>query len=337
MKYEIIKIKDEVVKIEVTNNKGLKLILSNMGASIRNIYLFDELMTLSPKNDMDFIRNDGFFGKTVGRTCGRIKNATYTLNGKVAKLDINDFGKNNLHSGFNAYHSKVFEYEIKEEKEYIDINFKRKSLDGENGHVGECDIDVLYRVYNNLNTFELVYYIKAIDDVYVDLTNHVYLNLSGNFKRDILNEKLYINASKYGRLNKENIQVSVDKVTKYYNFKRKHKVGKYVNTDTVLSNQNGYDNPYYVDSNESKPQAILFDKLSKVKLNLYTTYPIVHLYTNNYPTEYEICDNIKDKKYQALCLECEYYPNGINEGSTLGIIKAGNTLVNSVKYEFIKK
>lgn len=338
MKYEIKNIKDDIVNIEVNNHKGLKLVLSNIGASIRNIYLFDELMTLSPKNDLDFIKNDGFFGKTVGRTCGRIKNATYTLNGKKANLDINDFGKNNLHSGFNALHSKVFSYEINENKDSLDIRFKTNSPDGENGHVGECNIDVLYRIYNDLNTFELVYFVKAIDDVYVDLTNHVYLNLSGNFKSDILNEKLYIAASKYGRLNKENIQVAVDNVNKLYSFKHRHKVGKYVNDSVVLSNQNGYDNPYYVDSiTLDKPQAILLDKKSKIRLNLYTTYPIVHLYTNNYPTNYEICGDIKDRKYQALCLECEYYPNGINEGKTEGIINKGDTLVNSIKYEFIKK
>ena len=335
MKTKINNIVDDVFNIEVENKKSLKVVLCNKGASLRHIYLKNELITLSPKDDLSYLRLDNYFGKTIGRTAGRIKNATYKIGDKVAKLEVNE-NTNNLHSGKTGLHQKVFKYEIVEGHDFTDIIFKTDLTEGEGGHIGSGSLDVCYRVYDNLDTFEIVYHAKANDDMFLNLTNHVYLNLSGNFKTDILNEILYINGTKYGSFDSECILDNISKAPKIYNFKHKHKVGKFINDPTVQKVTKGYDNPYYLDEiNYDKPCASLYDKLSKNRLNIYTTLPICHLYTNNFPSDYEVIDGIFDKKHSALCLECEYEPNGINRGLTEGIIKKGESQTNTIKYEFI--
>ncbi len=136
MKTEINNINNEIVKISVKNNKRLNIILCNLGASIRNIFIDDKKISLSPKDDSLFIRNDNYFGKTIGRTAGRIKNGEYILNGKNANLEKND-GNNNLHSGKDGYHQKLFDYEIINDNDYTRVVFKYYSPNLDGGHLGE--------------------------------------------------------------------------------------------------------------------------------------------------------------------------------------------------------
>ena len=46
---------------------------------------------------------------------------------------------------------------------------------------------------------------------------------------------------------------------------------------------------------------------------LYLVIPAVVIYTNNYPSGMKMRDKIEiDSKYDAICMECQFIPNGIN-------------------------
>ena len=61
---ELIKLKNE--KLEVT--------LCDIGASIFRLLFDGTDMLVGPSNINDFLRKDLYFGKSIGRICGRIKN-----------------------------------------------------------------------------------------------------------------------------------------------------------------------------------------------------------------------------------------------------------------------
>ena len=58
--------------------------------------------------------------------------------------------------------------------------------------------------------------------------------------------------------------------------------------------------------------ASLYSSDSGIKLDIKTTYPVIVFYSNNYP-EYDVMmyDGINDDMRMAVCLECQYSPNGL--------------------------
>ena len=78
----------------------------------------------------------------------------------------------------------------------MSIELKYTSLDGEEGFPGTVETKVMYYL-NNEN--ELEFKVKATTDktIVINITNHSYFNLSGDFKENILNHYLKINADRF--------------------------------------------------------------------------------------------------------------------------------------------
>ena len=98
----------DFTRITILNDTGLELTLDSLGASIRDIKVPNinkEIVsvTLSPYKDEVFHSFYNYHGKIIGRSSGRIKNATYTLNGLTAHLEKNNFNQDNLHAGNSCY------------------------------------------------------------------------------------------------------------------------------------------------------------------------------------------------------------------------------------------
>ena len=84
--------------IEFFNNNNFHVILSNYGASIYEIDMVDnkgnlEAVTLSPLM-VKYYDNPKYFGLTIGRVAGRIKDAKFVIRDKEYKIAPNEY--NNL-------------------------------------------------------------------------------------------------------------------------------------------------------------------------------------------------------------------------------------------------
>ena len=83
----------------------MKVVLSSYGCCIRRLEVPDrngniENVVLGFDSLDQYVEGNPFFGVTVGRFAGRIRNAQFMLNNEQYKLEANDapfIGPNNLH------------------------------------------------------------------------------------------------------------------------------------------------------------------------------------------------------------------------------------------------
>ena len=299
--------------ITLYNKKFMEIKLSTCGAGIKEIKIPNKFgiiktITLSPVEN--HLYNQAYHGKIIGRTSGRIENATFIIDGKTANLEKNNQGIDNLHGGETGLHQQNFDVMIEENNHYTDVIFTYFSPDGEGGYFGNVNISITYRVYDNVNKFSILINGKSDCKNLLNITNHVYWNLSGNLSDKVLNHELFINASKRGVLNESSILVDIVPVEPEFDFRVNKRIGDDIMTDIVQLNTTGYDHPFYLDSNENVVSSLVC-KESGLKLDIKTSYPVVVCYSNNYPEcEKEVFRGVYDDMHMAVCLECQYSPNG---------------------------
>ena len=100
----------------------------------------------------------------------------------------------------------------------------------------------------------------------------------------------------------------------------------------------GYDHPFiFDDQNYEICNATLLDPVSLRQVEVYTTYPSMVIYSNNYPSNKPMNDKeTLDSKHDAICLECQFIPNGINVDSDedKAILDVGEVYHHMTRYSF---
>ncbi len=326
--------------IEIFNKFGTYVTLCNIGASIYDIKTKDkfnniESILYTTKDKLDFPEDGSYLGKTIGRTGGRISNSKFNLNGIEYTIPSND--PNGLHGGSDSLSFKEFDYEKKENEEYIEIIFSYLSINLESGYPGNLIVKIIYRLYKEINKLTVDYEGMSDKDTLLNLSNHSYFNLSGNAKDNILEHELFINASKMEKITNLIPEKIVD-CSKIYSFKNMHKIGDYLMNKEIIDNTNGYDFPYiFDDADIAMSNIILKDNKSKRILKVKTTYPVVVVYTCNYVGDVIMNNNLKMKPYYAVCLECMYHPNTINSDflkDKLDVLKKNKEYKETIEYNF---
>ena len=303
----------KVKEIEVSNNLGLKLVLVNIGAGIKQVYLFDKPMTYSDEDLSSYIYDGGYLGKIVGRTSGRIKDGIAIINNKEYKLL--KFSKHHLHGG-KGFSFRPFEVEIKEDEENINVEFFYFSKDLECGYPGNLEVKITYIISKLENKFAIDYKAISDQDTLCNLTNHVYWNLNG-YLDNIGNHKLKVDASKYVEVDNELIFKSIKDVDNVFDFRKGKLIKDDLYSQNLLDNAGGYDHDLILDSDE----VVLENET--ISLIMKTTLPICHIYTGNY---------LKDK-YYGVALEFEKEAYDLDKV----FLKKDELYHQVTLYSFIKK
>lgn len=177
----------DVKLFTITNSNNLVAKLTNFGAVLVSLFVPDkngklEDVVLGFDTLEKYFTNDiCYFGSTIGRNSNRVKNATFNLNDITYNLDKNEREKNNLHSGFNCYNKRLWDYSINEDNNSISFNLI--SPDEDQGFPGEFNITVTYTLTDN-NELKIEYNGLSNKDTIANMTNHSYFNLSGHNNRN---------------------------------------------------------------------------------------------------------------------------------------------------------
>ena len=326
--------------ITLENKFKTVVTLCDIGASIYNIKIvgqsgMSESILVTPIKKNEFIYSNSYFGKTIGRTGGRISNSKFELNGETYKIKSSD--PNGLHGGDDSLAMMEFEYFENETRDYYEITFHYLSKDLESGYPGNLDLNVIYKLYKNENKLEVNYKGKTDKDTLLNLSNHAYFNLNSEMGNDILRHNLYINASKMEKI--ENLlPVGIVDCDEIYSFKNSHEIGKYLFNDEIIKNTNGYDYPYIFDNpGLGNDNIILKDNASGRVMKIETSYPVCVVYTCNYCEDVEVVSNRKLRPYDAVCLECMYHPNTINSSfitDKKDVLKKNSEYNEKIIYKF---
>lgn len=321
MKIETVYSKDSIKFVSITNDTGLEVTLSNYGASIYRIRLDDSDMVLTPKSYETFFHNGKYYGLTIGRIAGRVRNSLLKINDKMYQLEQNE-GSNCLHGGYHSIAFKSWDMDIVNDDSVV-VKFTLNTSDKEAGFNGNCKYTVSYKIYRDSNIIEVSYDAVCDEDTYINLTNHSYFNL-GN-EKDVLNHRLLINANEVSMLNEKDFCIdgykSVD--NSIHDF-RKWKYIKDDINDISLHNSkwlNGYDHRYHLTGN-----IVLESK--RYRLDISTDFDAVHVYTGGFTDADELINGSRDDVYKGVTMECtSLYPE---------YKKKGEHYVHHVRYSFKK-
>lgn len=309
---EVIKIgefKGQNVEKLILKNKNIEISVLNMGAILYefNILEKNKNIVLNYENFNDYIKDSGYIGKTIAPTAGRIENAEYSIENKKFILDKNE-GFNNLHGGINDISEIIFNYKEIEngvllEKDIIHV-------------YNEVNVNVKYKIEYILNdyTLNIRHYANVDSNVFINMTNHTYFNLSGN--ENILKHYLKINADNFYKIKTNKIpdinETSVENTE--FDLRNLKKVNEIIENvkNGEYKNQLGIDNPFKINFSDNKLKHASTLVFEDIKLDMYTTEDVVVCYTGNFLDNCKNFKNLISDKYMGIALEPQNHPNIIN-------------------------
>lgn len=147
------------------------------------------LMSLSPCPDGNL--PPSYSGCTIGPLCGRTRQGTISIEGKVYQLSRNE-KTSHLHGGNLSLSHLLWEVENQSE---TSVQMHVFLPDGTDGYPGNRNVHCRYEISGN----SIVIAISAFTDkpTVFNITNHAYWNLDADFSSDIRTHLFHFPASHY--------------------------------------------------------------------------------------------------------------------------------------------
>lgn len=264
-----IKRKDRFI---IYKNNAFKVVLSSLGASIVEISINDDVLTMTPANYEDLNRKDIYYGKTIGPIVNRIKDGLFKVDEKEYRFPCNEENISN-HSGSLGLSNKLFVSTIQGNK----VIFTHQQKIG--------DVNISYGImytFSDGYQIKVDYIVRASDKFVMNLTNHTFFTL-GESSIDKLS--LQIPSDKFIESDKDTLlPLRYKDIIDCLNFNNGKLISKDINDSYLQDHKSkGYDHSYILKDNK----AIL--KSPKYELTIESNYPNIHIYSDNYE------DNVKIK------------------------------------------
>lgn len=173
--------------LTLKNARGARVTLKTLGAAIASVVVPDRDGNLGEVT----VAAGSSAGKTIGRYANRIARGRFELDGHTYSLPVNE-GRNTLHGGPDGFSKREWRIE--------DECFVLRSPDGDQGFPGAMECRVRY-TWDDQCALRIDYTATTDKPTVINLTNHVYFNLSGEGPID--RHQLQIAASSYTPLDDE--------------------------------------------------------------------------------------------------------------------------------------
>ena len=333
---------EAIVLYTIRNANGCEVQLCNIGASIVSVKSPDkdgkmDDIVLGYKDAMSYFGDGAASGKSVGRVANRIAKGKMVVDGVEYNLEINN-GPNHLHGGTKGFANQLWESRVETNR----VVFSRTSPDGEQNYPGELYVEAGY-YFSDDNELEITYMARTDKNTVVNLTNHVYWNLAGEGSgQTIFDHELQLNCSQVLEMDPTQIPtgVKLDVKGTPQDFTTWRKFG-----DEILSEFNhmkdfkGYDHYFVFDGwqpNILAKVGELRHAASGRKVEVLSSQPGAMVYTGNWLEGG--CPVTKSgsryQDYAGVAIECQNYPNAINEPSfPSAILNPGETYCQKIVFK----
>lgn len=337
---------DSVKQYTLTNKNGMKVEVINYGGIITSLTApdkngkYQDVVLGFTKPEDYFNGNQYFFGALIGRYGNRIANAKFTLEGQTYELDKND-GPNSLHGGKEGFDTKIWAVEPVKEAQFPTLKLTYVSADGEEGFPGKLTTTVLYTLTDD-NALEISYEATTDKATVVNLTQHSYFNLSGNFTQSITDHELQLKAEKFLPVNSTIIPTGEEKSVKGtpFDFTVSKPIGKDINSDNEqIRLGQGYDHNWILEGKGLRTIATVYHPASGRVMEVMTDQPGVQFYSGNFlDGKYETKTGGKYEKRNGFCLETQHYPDSPNQKAFPSTeLKPGQKYQTKTIYKFSVK
>ena len=334
-----------VLAYTLTNKAGIEAKIMTYGATLvslktpdRNGKLADIVLGFDSVDP--YVAGVPFYGATIGRFANRIADGRFTLNGKQYQLPQND-GSNSLHGGKKGFDKRLWTAEPLENKSGPGVKLTYASADGEEGYPGQLTLHVIYQLRND-NNLSVEYDAVTTKPTPLNLTNHSYFNLSADFNKTILDEKILINAKTFTPVNATLIPTGELRSVKGtpFDFRKSTVIGTHINdtNDEQIKFARGFDDNWVL----NKPRAgamsmaaVVTDPATGRVIEVRTTEPGIQFYTGNFMDGKPAGKGTVFKYRTGLTLETQHYPDSPNQAKFPNtILKPGQTFHSRTDFIF---
>ena len=325
----------EVFNYTFTDSSGQSATVCEYGCRITELNVLDKDgklrdVTLGYDTFAEYLSDTRCFGATVGRYANRIANGRFTLNGVTYHLPINN-GPNTLH-GAQGFHKRLFASEIDGDA----VVFTLTSPNLDQGFPGNFTLK--QRTTFREGAFRMEFEYSCDMDCPANITNHNYFNLNGHGTGNILNHSIVIHADKYCKADYNVLAlapaVSVEGTV--FDLREHHKIatGVLSYSPEIISARGGYDHCFEVSEN-AKSAAIVKGDVSGIVLTVSSDMPAIQFYTGNSIGHGRGKGGAFYNNYDGFALECQQFPNAINEPSFPDcVVRAGQPKNVFIEYRF---
>ena len=305
------------------NKKGMEVAVTNYGCAILSIMVPDKngkyANVILGHDSIDHVINspEPFLSTTIGRYGNRIAKGKFTLFGEEHELTINN-GPNSLHGGPTGFHARVWDAVQIDEGT---VQFNYVSADGEEGFPGNLEVEMTYRLDDEVNALNIEYRATTDKATVVNLTNHGFFNLAGiAAPTPTVNDHIVtINADFYTPI--DEVSIPTGEIAKVegtpMDFRTPHTVGERIDDKfQQLVFGAGYDHCYVLNKTESgslELAATCKDPKSGRLMEVYTTEAGVQLYTGNWLNGFEGAHGATFPARSAICFEAQCFPDTPNK------------------------
>lgn len=336
-----------VEKYTLKNEKGTSIDIITYGGIITswtapnkdNVY---EDIVLGYNSLEEYTKSSPYFGALIGRYGNRIANSKFSLDGTEYTLAKND-GPNNLHGGVKGFDKVVWTASPSTTENTASLQLTYLSKDLEEGFPGNLTSIVTYTL-NNDNSLKVVYEATTDKKTIVNLTQHSYFNLSGDFTKSILDHEIVIDADAYIPVDATLIPTGelADVTNTPFDFRKPKTMALEIeNDDDQLKKGLGYDHCWVL-NNQDKGMRLVstaHHPTSGRLLEIFSDEPGIQLYSGNF------LDGTLPSKSggtyahrTGFCLETQHYPDAPNQKNFPSVVlEPGDKYSSKTTFKFSVK
>lgn len=328
----------------IVNSKGEYISVTDFGACLVAIGVCDKSgnivdVALGYDDVTGYEKDPYYFGAIVGRNANRIAGGKFFINGKEYNIGTDPTGSYNLHSSPDVYNKRKWETEMEEDS----ITFSLHSPDKDQGFPGDFDVRVKYS-WSEESDLKIEYSGVSNKDTLVNMTNHVYFNLNGEGKEDVMNHEVRINADVITASDEHSIVRGelMDVSGTPFDFRETKVLGRDAEIPHVqLERAGGYDHNFVINGEGLREFANVYSPVTGIGLTVTSDLPGMQMYAGNYLGTEGVDSGKSGHKYgvhSGLALETQYFPNAINIPEfKQPLLKAGDNYSTTTIYKFFVK
>lgn len=309
-----------VERFTMKNEKGMELTIITYGGIITTLKVPNkenvvEDIVLGYNSLAQYEASSPYFGAIIGRFGNRIAKGKFSLDGTAYTLETND-GSNHLHGGVKGFDKVVWTAEVLEDKGALKLSYLSKDM--EEGYPGNLNTIVTYTLTND-NVLEVTYEATTDKKTVVNLTQHSYFNLSGDFTKTILDHEITIDADTYLPVDATLIPTGdlADVTGTPFDFRKPKTMALEIEADNDQMKKGlGYDHCWVL-NNQDKGMRLVstaYHPGSGRLLEIHSDEPGIQLYSGNF------LDGTLPSKQggtyghrTGFCLETQHYPDTPNQ------------------------
>ncbi len=304
------------------NSKGTEVAITDFGGRIVTLRVEDRSgkfadVVLGCESLEGYLAKNPYFGALLGRYANRIGGARFTLDGQTYELAQNN-GPNALHGGLRGFDKVLWAGEEVPVNDGFGLRLEHVSPDGEEGYPGNLTVAITYSLTES-DGLQIEYQASTDKATVLNLSNHSYFDLSGEFAGNILDHEITINADRFTPIDETSIPTGELEPVEGtpFDFRTRTAMGARIGEDNEqLKRGLGYDHNFAVNGNagELRLAARAYEPKSGRVMDVLTTQPGVQFYTGNH-----LEGNVTGKggvvygfRY-GFCLETQHFPDSPNQ------------------------